>query len=208
MFPSLLPKTAPFFELLLQQNEMLNRAGEHLTQVLERPEEMDNPHKQVALLEEEADLVCLRITRELSQTFITPIDREDILRINQGQEEAVDNIHTLITRMHIYEFQRVRFPALQLVRTLEGMIKLTRAMLEGLSHKQDSHTTRAFRSLRGECEMLISVGLAELYDSSDTSPHSVMELIKWTQAYDRMEMTVNQVVKLAETIEEAVLKNV
>ena len=30
------------------------------------------------------------IIRDLSQTFITPIDREDILRINQEQEEARD----------------------------------------------------------------------------------------------------------------------
>lgn len=208
MFPSLLPKSAPFFELLLQQNALLNRASGYLTQVVERPHEMDNPHKQVALVEEEADLVCVRITRELSHTFITPIDREDILRINQGQEEAIDNIHTLATRLHIYEFQRIRFPAMQLVRTLDGMIKLTGLMLEGLSRKQDCHKTRAFRSLRGECEMLLSVGIAELYDVDEMTPKSMMELIKWGQAYDRMESTVNQVVKLAEIIEEAVLKNV
>lgn len=208
MFASLLPKSAPFFELLLEQNALLNKASEHLTQVLERPEEMDNPHKQVALLEEEADLVCVRITRELSQTFITPIDREDILRINQGQEEAIDSIHSLTTRLHIYEFQRMRFPALQLVRTLDGMVKLTGLMLEGLSRKQDCHKTRAFRNLRGECEMLLSVGIAELYDTQDISPANMMEIIKWGQAYDRMEVTVNHVVALAETIEEAVLKNV
>lgn len=208
MFPSLLPKSAPFFELLLQQNALLNRASGYLTQVLERPREMDNPHKLVALVEEEADLVCVRITRELSQTFITPIDREDILRINQGQEEAIDNIHNLTTRLHIYEFQRIRFPAMQLVRTLEAMVKLTGLMLEGLSCKQDCHKTKTFRNLRGECEMLLSVGIAELYDVEEISPKGIMELIKWGQAYDRMEQTVNQVVKLTETIEEAVLKNV
>lgn len=207
MFPSLLPKTAPFFELLLQQNALLCRVSEQLTQVVERPQEMDDPHKQVALLEEEADLVCVRITRELSQTFITPIDREDILRINQGQEEAIDNIHNLATRIHIFEFQRMRFPAVQLVRTLDAMVKLTGLMLEGLSHRQDCHKTRAFRNLRGECEMLLSVGVAELYDTQELTPAKLMEIIKWAQTYDRMEQTVNQVVSLAETIEEAVLKN-
>ena len=208
MFPSLLPKTAPFFELLLQQNAMLLRAGTMLAESLQDPGRMDDALKQVAFLEAEADLVCVRITRELSQTFITPIDREDILRINQGQEEAIDNIHNLLTRLHIFEFQAMRFPARQLARTLDGMLQLTRLMLEGLSTKTDCHKTRAFRDLRGECEMLLSVGLAELYDLEDSHPRTVVDLIKWTQAYDRMEMTVNQVVKLAETLEEAVLKNV
>lgn len=208
MFPSLLPKTAPFFELLQSQNQLLSQTGSLLVHLLASPADMDMPHKRIALLEEEADALCVRITRELSQTFITPIDREDILRISQCQEEAIDFIHSLSTRLHIYEFQRVRFPALQLVRTMQGMIELTRPMLEGLAHRQDCHKTRAFRTLRGECEMLLSVGIAELHDLTDMSPVGIMDLIKWGQAYDRIELTVSKVVQLAEAIEEAVLKNV
>ncbi len=208
MFASLLPKSAPFFELLLQQNTMLWDVSQQLVRLLERPEEMDFPHKEVALIEENADQIHATITRHLSQTFITPIDREDILRINQHQEEGIDFIHNLTTRLHIYEFQRIRFPALQLARTLSGMIALTHDMLVGLSHKTDCHNTRAFRELRGECEMLLSVGIAELQDMPELTPQSIMEMIKWGQAYDRMELAVEQVVKLAETIEEAVLKNV
>lgn len=208
MFASLLPKSAPFFELLLQQNTMLREVSQQLVRLLERPEEMDFPHKEVALIEENADQIHATITRHLSRTFITPIDREDILRINQHQEEGIDFIHNLTTRLHIYEFQRIRFPALQLARTLTGMIALTRDMLIGLSRKTDCHNTRAFRALRGECEMLLSVGIAELQDMAELSPRAIVEMIKWGQAYDRMELAVEQVVKLAETIEEAVLKNV
>lgn len=208
MFASLLPKSAPFFELLLQQNTMLWDVSQQLVRLLERPEEMDFPHKEVALIEENADQIHATITRHLSQTFITPIDREDILRINQHQEEGVDFIHNLTTRLHIYEFQRIRFPALQLARTLSGMIALTHDMLVGLSRKTDCHNTRAFRELRGECEMLLSVGIAELQDMAELTPQAIVEMIKWGQAYDRMELAVEQVVKLAETIEEAVLKNV
>ena len=208
MFPSLLPKTAPFFELLLQQNALLIQAGQLLVQLLEHPNNSDMPHKDIALVEDEADRVNSRITRELSQTFITPIDREDILRINQGQEESIDFIHSLATRLHIYEFSRVRFPALQVARTLEGMLQLTRIMLEGLAQKKDCHKTRAFRGLRDEYEMLLSVGIAELHDIKDMTPAGIIDLIKWSQAYDRMELTVSKVVQLAEDIEEAVLKNV
>lgn len=208
MFASLLPKTAPFFELLLQQNTMLWDVSQQLVRLLERPEEMDFPHKEVALIEENADHIHATITRHLSQTFITPIDREDILRINQHQEEGIDFIHNLTTRLHIYEFQRIRFPALQLARTLSGMIALTHDMLVGLSTRKDAHNTRAFRELRGECEMLLSVGIAELQDMPELTPQAIVEMIKWGQAYDRIELAVEQVVKLAETIEEAVLKNV
>lgn len=208
MFPSLLPKSAPFFELLLEQNTKLREVSAQLVYLMEEGADKDQAHKTVAEVEEQADIIHQSITRALSQTFITPIDREDILRINQSQEEAIDFVRNLTTRLHIFAFPRVRFPALQLAKTQLGMVDLTHTMLEGLAHKKDSHNTREFRELRSECEMLLSVGIAELQDVTELTPQSIIDLIKWTQAYDRIELAVDQVVKLAETIEEAVLKNV
>ena len=88
MFASLLPKSAPFFEMLLEQNSHLRHMSRLLLGMLEDLSRMDEAHKEIALIEEEADKLHVRIIRDLSQTFITPIDREDILRINQEQEEA------------------------------------------------------------------------------------------------------------------------
>jgi len=208
MFARLLPKTAPFFELLLQQNSLLLNTAQRVESTFINPSTMDEEYKIVALLEEEADALHTRITRELSQTFITPIDREDILHINQGQENCIDALQNLSTRMLIYEFNGIRFPALKLVETLRKMLELTQIMLTGLSKKEDAHKTRAFRSLRSDSEMLLIVGLAELYDRAAAQEESTLDIIKWSRAYDRLELTVEAIVTLAEAIEEAVLKNV
>lgn len=208
MFTALLPKGAPFFELLLRQNNILCTVAASLVQILENHTYMDKPHREISLLEEEADAIHLSITWHLSQTFITPIDREDILHINKVQEEAIDLFHNMANRLYIYEFKRVRFPMLQLARILKDMVQLTRSMLEGLSQKRDSHHTRAFRALRSECEMLLSMGLAELHDLENPTPNDILDILKWGQAYDRLELAADQVTDLAESIEEAVLKNV
>uniref|UniRef100_UPI0026EFE2BB DUF47 domain-containing protein n=1 Tax=Desulfovibrio piger TaxID=901 RepID=UPI0026EFE2BB len=209
MFASLLPKSAPFFEMLLAQNSHLRHMSRLLLAMLEDLSKMDEAHKEIALIEEEADKLHVRIIRDLSQTFITPIDREDILRINQEQEEALDGLHTLSTRLHIFEFPTMRFPAVQLVRTICSMLELTGEMLDGLTRREDCHKTRAFRYLRGECDMLLAVGLAELMDDQqEITPARLMNIMKWSQAYDRISMLLENVNNLAETIEEAVLKNV
>ncbi len=207
MFEALLPKGAPFFELLLEQNKILCEVSAKLVDVFENHLTADSFHKDISSLEAKADKIHLTITRHLSQTFITPIDREDILHINKVQEEAVDLLHNLANRLQIFEFTRIRFPMLQLARTLNGMVLLTHSMLEGLSHKIDSHNTREFLGLRDECEMLLSMGLGELYDLEESTPEAILSVLKWSRAYDRMELAVNQVVDLAESIEEAVLKN-
>ena len=166
MFASLLPKSAPFFEMLLEQNSHLRHMSRLLLGMLEDLSRMDEAHKEIALIEEEADKLHVRIIRDLSQTFITPIDREDIL-------------------------------------------DLTGEMLDGLTRREDCHKTRAFRYLRGECDMLLAVGLAELMDDQqEITPARLMNIMKWSQAYDRISMLLENVNNLAETIEEAVLKNV
>jgi uncharacterized protein Yka (UPF0111/DUF47 family) len=208
MFHFLLPKGAPFFELLLQQNDILCSATASLAEILEDYAEAEKPHREISLLEEKADLIHLGIIRHLSQTFITPIDREDILHINKAQEEAIDLIQNMANRVYIFEFSRIRFPMYQLGRVLKSMTGLTHSMLKGLSQKRDSHDTKAFRSLRGESQMLLSVGLAELHDRLEPNFKNLLEVHRWGQAYDRMELVIDKVVDLAETIEEAVLKNV
>ena len=160
MFSALLPKGAPFFELLLKQNEILCAAASSLVEMLEDYTARDKAQHAISLLEEEADLLQITITKHLSQTFITPIDREDILHINKAQEESIDLFHTLASRCLIFEFSRVRFPMRQLARTIQQMAQVTRSMLVGLTQKKDSHDTRRFRALRAECEMLLSTGLA------------------------------------------------
>ena len=207
MLNALLPKGAPFFELLLQQNKILCTVAELLVDTLETPADADKPRGEISVLEAEADEIYLAVTRHLSQTFITPIDREDLLHINKKQEELIDLFHNLSNRLFILEFRQIRFPMLQLARVARDMMRLTRSMLEGLSKKRDSHNTREFLALRNECEMLLSTGLAELYDVGESSPQAVLEVIKWSRAYDRMEKLVNYVVQLVEVIEEEVLKN-
>lgn len=208
MFNSLLPKGAPFFELLLQQNDMLCTATAKLVEALEDPERADQVQGEIAKLEVEADDLHLSITKHLSQSFITPIDREDILCINKNQEEAVDLAHNVSKRLVIFEFDEIRFSIRKLSQNIHAMTLLTRSMLEGLAKKRDSHQTKAFRSLRNECDLLISMGLAELMDVSAPTPQGVLEMYKWAKTYDRMEFLLNEVVELAEAIEEAVLKNV
>ncbi|MCL1915354.1 MAG: DUF47 family protein [Desulfovibrionaceae bacterium] len=208
MFNSLLPKGAPFFELLLQQNQILCTVANELAALIER---LDNPKDQrekILALEDEADHIYLTITKHLSQSFLTPIDREDILHINKAQEEAIDLFNNLSTRLSFLGFKQARVPMLQLAKTVQAMTMLTRSMLVGLSEKRDSHNTREFRTLRNECEMLLSTGIAELYELGKATDGSVLEIIKWSRTYDRMEKLIVYLVEVDEAVEEAVLKHV
>jgi uncharacterized protein Yka (UPF0111/DUF47 family) len=208
MFNFLLPRSAPFFALMLEQNDKLRASSVALTAILENITDMEQRHREISVLEAEADKIHAHIARHLSRSFITPIDREDILHITKAQEEAIDNLFNTANRLYIFEFPQIRLPMLRLGHVLQDMITLTGSMLRGLAEKRDSHETRAFRALRNDSEMLLSMGLVELHDLDSPTPARLLEILKWIQVYDRLESAVNRVVELAETIDEAVLKHV
>ena len=111
MFARFLPQTVPFFELLVQQNALLQEMSEALAVVMDNTEASERHLKRINLLEEEADRLYRSITQHLSQTFITPIDREDIHAINMAQERVADKIQHLANRFFVSGFMYQRFPA-------------------------------------------------------------------------------------------------
>ena len=223
MLGAFLPKGAPFFELLLRQNAIMCAQCALISRLLEtgipgghdlRPEvarleeETSLLEEEASRLEEEADRVYLTIIKSLSQTFITPIDREDLLRMAKEQENMADLAQNLMARLYVFSIASPPFPMRKLGHNLHKMALLTSSMLRGLSEGKDSHDTRTFRELRIESEMLISSGLGEILDSTDMTPQSVFATLKLTRAFDRLEQAHAQMTELAEAIEEAVLKNV
>ena len=55
--------------------------------------------------------------------------------------------------------------------------------------------------------MLLLSGLGELYDNPNPNPVEIMEIIKWTHVYDRIDKAFNRAWQLAKAIEGIVLKN-
>lgn len=204
----LFPKNIRFFELLTRQNDILQEAANLLDQILDDFGNVTDACKRVNLIEEEGDKLCREITHQLSQTFITPIDREDIHRINLAQEDSINYIKGISTRARLYGFGQIRFPARKMAKNLKAMAVETGKMLACLRAKEgvEGHV-KQIKSLKGECEMLLGTGLAELLDAEIVDFKGITDIIKWTQVYDRVELAVERVEDLADVLEEVVLKN-
>ena len=192
MLTRFLPQTVPFFKLLMEQNAVLQRMAQSLIVVMENTYESEGHLKQINILEEEADKLNRKITWHLSQTFITPIDREDIHAINLAQERVADGIQNLASRFFMC-----------------GFIEETELMLGQLEKKKDvSGHLHSLKSRKSDCEMLQAAGISEMMDSEIPNFEKVRELILWSQVYERIERAVDMVSDLGDTLEEVVLKYV
>lgn len=205
---SFLPKAVPFFELLNTQNSILNESARQLTNIVNDYSCVDAACKTVTLIEADADKLSREIARLLSQTFITPIDREDIYALNVTQEDSINLIKSIASRMHLYGFAGIRFPARKMVHKILAMARLTGEMLCSLEgKKQVDKSINSVKELKIECEMLFSTGLAELHDDLPQNTREIIDIMRWTQVYDRIEMAFERIDDLADVIEQVVLKN-
>jgi uncharacterized protein len=205
---SFFPKEIQFFDLFQEQYGKLNEAVTALNSIFQDFVDVENKCKSINLIEETGNGIARSISQQLSMTFITPIDREDIHNINIAQEDLLNLVKAISTRIGLYDFHVVKFPAKKLVKNLSIMIEEGGRMLERLRERKPvDENAKKVKSLKYECEMLLLVALGEVYDIKLSGFDAVMEIVKWTHIYDRIEQAVNQAERLADIIEGVVLKN-
>jgi len=205
---SLFPKSPKFFQLFLEQNRIIVDAATVLHQIAEKFSDCEDQCQVINRLEAEGDVLNRTIARELSTTFITPIDREDIHEINSSQETILNHIQAVSNRIGVYGLARMRFPAKKMISNIKEMVTGIGSLLTMLSRGQEVTATVAqVKQLKKECEMLLMSGLGELYEAPSPGPEDVLDIIKWTHVYDRIDKAFNRAWQLAKAIEGIVLKN-
>lgn len=204
----LFPKAPKFFDFFREQNRIIVEAATVLNTIVLDFGDCDVRCQIVNRLEADGDAINRTISQLLSTTFITPIDREDIHLINSSQETILNHIQAISNRIGVYEFTRMRFPAQRMVSNVKDMVTRIGVLLGMLENKGDAgNTLKQVKHQKKECEMLLLSGLGELYDNPDPTPGEVMEIIKWTHVYDRIDKAFNRAWQLAKAIEGIVLKN-
>jgi uncharacterized protein Yka (UPF0111/DUF47 family) len=91
---------------------------------------------------------------------------------------------------------------------LKQMTELITEMLDQLSKKEmvEENSAKA-KELKIEAEMLLLVLLGEVYERPVGSPDDLLEIIKWSHIYDRIEEAFANAGNLANIIEGITLKN-
>ena len=207
---SLFPKEVKFFDLFKDQNRKLIKAVTILDELFHSLEDMEDRCTRINIIEAEANTISRRISTELSSTFITPLDREDIHQINITQEALINIVKATATRIGLLECGDVLYPSRRLVRSLKVMIEEAGLVLDKLSKNKDAREhVEIIKSNKYECEMLLLVGLGELYDTKDQIPggQQLMHIIKWNHIYGRIEQAVDRAERLSDVLEGVLLKH-
>jgi predicted phosphate transport protein (TIGR00153 family) len=170
-------------------------------------ETLEEQAKQIHQLEHEADAIVRSISSELYVSFITPIDREDIVEITERLDDVLDTINSiayLLGSLVVKELnENVLVFITYAVEATAGVLTATREFAKFKNSKTLRAMIDEVSEIEGKADKLYSDSLKELF----TDEQNPIEVIKWKNVYDKLEELLNASEAVVDVISGLVIKN-
>src|SRR5918996_3661397 len=112
------PQDREFFDLFEEAGGNILRAAQLLDEMLSQWPERSELARDVLICEQEGDRITHDIIRKLNETFVTPIDREDILALASKLDDIVDYIEEVADYLGLYHIEAPMDQSLKLAHVL------------------------------------------------------------------------------------------
>jgi uncharacterized protein len=198
------PKDREFFDLFEEAAGNIVRAADLLDQMLATFPERRELARDILVCEQDGDRITHDIIRRLNQTFVTPIDREDILELASAMDDIVDFTEEVADYMGLYKIEAPMEQAQRLAHILlQSARQIEEAMPRLRRFKDISHYTVEINRLENDGDRVTREAMASLFDNG-IDP---MVVIRWKDLYERLENAIDATEHVANILEGIVIKN-
>jgi len=201
----LFPKDVDFFSKFEKAGSNTIEAANILVELFDTFQNIDERVARIHDIEHENDDLTHETMQQLGQTFVTPIDREDIHALATSLDDVLDLLWAAGDRVALFKVSHGRPGATALARSLrENTIVVHRAMQE-LRRKKYAAALEScieINRLENEADELFRKEIAALF-THETDP---ILIIKWKEILEHLELATDKCEDVANTIESVVLK--
>jgi hypothetical protein len=201
----LLPREEKFYHLFLKQVEIISEASRLLLDgVRAGNARLGVAAGEINALEHRGDELIHEIFTRLNQTFITPIDPEDIHNISSALDDVLDGIEDTAHRLVSYKIDPVPADMATLSEIVDSCSKSLQAALEALERNGPimEHCIEINR-LENEADRIGRSAVVGLF-ANETNP---ITLIKLKEVYEFFENTIDSCEDVADVLQNVVVKN-
>lgn len=204
MIFGLLPKEEAFFDLFKQAAHNVIEGSRLLKELMEDYTNVPQKIERIKEVEHIGDGITHDIALRLNQTFLTPLDREDIHDLASALDDILDAVEAVADRFAIY---KIAHPTESAIRLGDILYRAAVAVGRGVDHIAMSHEevkefTVQVNSLENEADRVSRDVISELFEK-ETNPIAV---IKWKEIYETFEEGTDRCEDVANVIERIVLK--
>jgi uncharacterized protein len=203
-FPSLVPRDKTFFDLFKQSADNALRAARLLQEMVVKWPDEEGLAREILLAEQEGDRITHEIIQRLNQTFVTPLDREDIYALATQLDDIVDHTEEAADFMGLYKIEAPMEQAQGLAEVLVKCCEQLAALLANLGDFKDleGYWIEIHR-LENDGDRLSRDAVASLF-ADGTDP---MVVIRWKDIFAVLERAIDATETAAHIVEGIVIKN-
>ncbi|MEP7280774.1 MAG: DUF47 family protein [Rubrivivax sp.] len=213
IFGKLLPKEGNFFELFNQHGNYIAEGARAFMGLITNYDDAALREKYAAEVdsaERAADRVTAEVNRLLHRTFVTPIDREQILRLINAMDDVLDLLQDASETMSLYDLRAMRPDVLRLGEISTRCCERVRhavTLLPTLSQKEAAEAAlkacEEIDRLESDADRVMRSAMSQLFREEP----DVRELIKLKAIYELLESISDRCEDVANLVEGIVLEN-
>src|SRR5690242_7071908 len=113
------PRDRVYFELFEEAGQNILKAADLLDQLLSTYPDSKELAQEIRACEHEGDRITHDIIDRLNHTFVTPIDREDILSLASALDDIVDYTEEVADFLGLYRIEAPMYQSIKLARVLK-----------------------------------------------------------------------------------------
>ena len=156
-------------------------------------------------VEHQGDFLTHQMMNQLQQSFVTPIDREDIARLAQGMDDVLDHMDAAVTALYDYEIPEPTVSAREMAKVIEqvsAVLQQAMAHIRRADLKAVLPLTVEVNRLENQGDQLFRLAMRDLFQNE----RDVRDIIKWREVYDELEAATDSAEDVANVMEGVVLK--
>lgn len=201
------PKNDKFFKYFIDYSGIIHKSTQMLKEFIINPSDAEDKFNDIKEVEREGDEMLHIIFKELDNSFITPIDREDIVIIGKAMDDVLDFVETTASRLVIFNLESSKTDAIEMAGlAVDSSSKIIDLMKEFKGMKKSKllcERVVEINDIENQGDVAFRKAAKELFDGS----HDTVEIIKWKEIFECLEAIINATESLANIIEGIVMKN-
>jgi hypothetical protein len=201
----LFPRQERFYEFFLSQAKIILDASKLLLEGAQAGNsELASAAAKIKTLEQRGDEVIHDIYTRLNQTFITPLDPEDIHSLSSHLDDVLDGIEDAAYRMVAYRVEPIPHMVVELCKIVYSCAQTLEQAFVALETKRPvlPYCIEVNR-LEEVADQLVRDAVTELF-RSEKDP---ITLLKLKEIYEFLEQTTDNCEDVADALQNVVVKN-
>jgi uncharacterized protein Yka (UPF0111/DUF47 family) len=194
--PDLIPQFESLAGLAVAEADLL-------IELLRQPTDLADQVQRAKQIEHEADEIVHQIVRDLTATYNSRFEREDLHQLASSLDDVIDFSYGAADRVLLYKIDQIPPAALEIAKVIHRQAEELLAAVSSLNFRSAVFQhCMAVSQLEYDADRLTSAAIAELFEVE----RNAIQLIKLKELYSQLTSATDRAKTAAQAVETMVMK--